>query len=104
MTYVAIRQFTYADAILVDQAFALLALVALILPGHVGYMLAGPQLRRRIAMAVEAELHGQRLRPESEWHLLDVSMTAHAPDTLVDVDVVSEEHVVGKPCHSMPEQ
>ena len=65
---------------------------------------ARPQMRRRVAVAVEAELHGERHGALGQRHLVDAAVAFDAADALGDVDVVAEEHVFGQHRHAMPVQ
>src|SRR5205085_285290 len=71
---------------------------------HVGNAIAWSQVRCRIAMTVQAELHGQWPGLVGERHRVHAAMTAHASDALGDVDVVAEIDVVRQPRDPMPRQ
>src|SRR5690242_3313507 len=59
VTHVAIGELTDADVVLAHEIRALPARIVRS-PIHVGDAVGGPQIRRRVAVTVEAELHGER--------------------------------------------
>ena len=65
-----------------------------LLVGHVEDFFTRPQVLLRRAMAVEAELHEQRLRLVHERHLVHRPMARHAADALFHVDLVIEIHEI----------
>src|SRR5262249_2786037 len=65
-------------------------LIAGRLPGHVEDLVARPEVRRRVAVAVEAAAHEERLVLIGEGHLIDAAVTLDASDPLADVDAVVE--------------
>src|SRR6476646_2320516 len=61
-------------------------------------------MRRGVAMAVEAELHGKRPGALSQRHLVDAAVTFDAADALGNVYVVTEEHIIREHGHAIPFQ
>ena len=55
-------------------------------------------------MAIEAELHRERLGAVGQRHLVDAAVAFDAADALGDVDVVAEEHVVRQHRDAIPVQ
>jgi len=60
------------------------------------------QVRRRIAMAVEAPLHPQRCRAPCHRHLVDAAVTLDAGNAFGDVDAVIEIDEVGQRVNTVP--
>ena len=60
------------------------------------------QVRRGVAMAVEAPLHLQRLRAPLERHLVDAPVALDAGHALGDVHAVVEVDEVGQHVHALP--
>ena len=72
------------------------------LPRHVRDVVGRPQIRRGIAMAVEAELHGEGFGAIGQRHLIDAAVAGFAADALGDVNVVTEIDVVRQPRDARP--
>ena len=51
-------------------------------------------MRARIAMAIEAPAHDERLLLLDDFHLINPTVTFHAADAAVDMRGVVEKHVV----------
>jgi hypothetical protein len=66
-----------------------------LLPIEVQDLVRGSQMRRRIAMAIEAHLHREGLCPVGQGHTVDPAVALDAGDALRDVDVVAEIDIVG---------
>src|ERR1041385_759947 len=94
MTHGAISELSEPDAVLRDQRLAKRFTVTGRRPDHVGNLVLWPQMRSRIAVAVETELHRQGHSAIGQRHLIDAAVAFDAADTLVDVDVVAKEHIV----------
>ncbi len=73
------------------------------LPGHVGHLLERAQVRLGLAVAVEAEAHGQRLGLLDRGHLVDAPVAGDAADALVHVDGVVEVDEVGNVVDLLPD-
>src|SRR5262249_40417863 len=56
----------------------------------------------RIAVAIEAPLHLQRVLLPHQRHAVDLSVTRRAADSLIDVDAVVEIDEVGQVVHARP--
>ena len=65
-------------------------------PSHVGDLFDRPQVRLRIAMAVQAPAHAERLVLVDLFHLIDPTVTADAADAAGHVGAVVEVGVVRK--------
>jgi len=65
-------------------------------PSHVGDLFDRPQIRLRVAMAVQAPAHTERLVLVNFFHLIDPAVTAHAADAAGHVGAVVEVSVVGE--------
>src|SRR6185437_9691591 len=63
-------------------------------PVEIINLLARPEVRRGIAVAVEAELRLERLSAIGQRHLVDAAVAFDAGDPLGDVDVVAEINIV----------
>ena len=90
--------------LLFDQSRGELGVVARRDPVHVRDFVGRPQVRRRVAMAVEAPAHRKRLGLVDDLHLVDVAVAADAADPGVDVNAVVEEGIVGQVVHPHPAQ
>src|SRR5579884_4219100 len=84
-----------ANVVLLDQLPAQRQLVLRRLIAHDENIFARPDVALRVAMAVEAPGHHQRLTPRRERHLVHASVTGLAADPLVDVDAVIEVDEIG---------
>src|SRR5581483_8819156 len=101
MADVAVGELIGADAVVVQTRSGLLR-VGLFAPVHIRDFLAWPQVRGRVAVAVEAKLHSERNGAVGQRHLVDPAVAFGTADTLCDVDVVAEEHVFGQHRHALP--
>ena len=72
------------------------------LPAHIRDVIRRPQVRRGIAMAIEAEVHRERLGPIGQRHLINAAMAAFAADALGDVNVMAKKDIVRKLRYSGP--
>jgi hypothetical protein len=90
------------DFVLGRQLFAGFRLVIRGFPIHVENLVAWPQNRLRIAMAVQAPLHLQIGSLENQGHLVDLPVTRRAAHAFIDVDAVVEINVIGEPVHAHP--
>src|SRR2546430_17210780 len=79
-------------------------LIALRLVGHAGDLIARPQISLRLAMALQAPPHGQRLRLFHLRHLVDAAMAGDATDTLLHVDGMVEGDEVRKLVDLVPDR
>src|SRR6185436_2553825 len=64
------------------------------LPRHVEHLVERPDVALRLAMAVEAPFHVQRLRLVELVHLVDAPVAGDAAHALRDVDLMVEVHEV----------
>jgi len=99
MACYAVRQ--TLNLVFLYQPRSKLQLPVRVLVGAVEYLVAGPDKSGRIAMALHAPLHIQRVHFIHQRHLVHSSMTRRAPDTLVHVNAVIEVHKIGQvvdPC------
>src|SRR5690349_14185968 len=71
----AVGQVACVDPVFADQLLTKRARIARRLPAHVGDELSRPQMRRRIAVTIEAEPHLERYRPHHQWHPVDAAVT-----------------------------
>ena len=76
--------------------------IAVRFPCEVRNLLHGPDVRRRIAMAVETKRHVQRLHLFHFHHLVDAAMATDTTHADGDVRLMVEEHVIGNPMHAHP--
>jgi hypothetical protein len=81
MTHRAIRQIASADMIEIHPMLRPLRIRRL-MPFGVEDRILRPQLRTRVAMAGDAELHRERPGLRHQWHAIDCAMTARASDVL----------------------
>src|SRR5262249_16448439 len=102
MTRRATRQLL--NLVLGHQARAELALVRWRLIIRAQYGVAGADVLLRIAVAIEAPLHLQRLGLPHQWHPIDRSMTGGAANPFVYVNAVVEVHEVRQIVHASPLQ
>ena len=98
------RYLADADAVLREQLVTQRFFVAGRRPRHIGDLVRRPQMRRRIAVAIEAEFHRQRLGAISERHRIDASVAFDAANPLGDVDVVPEEDILRQDRDTIPVQ
>lgn len=63
-------------------------------PVQIGNFVQRPQLGRRVAMAIEAERHGQRLEMINLIHLVNGPMAFHTTDSPVHMDRVVKINVI----------
>src|SRR5437867_1045062 len=71
--------------------------------GHVEDLIARADKVLRMAMAIEAPLHGQRRRLVSQRHPVDAAVAGRASDALVHMNAVIEVHEIRQPVHSRPD-
>src|SRR5690606_40355803 len=69
---------------------------------HVEDLTAGPELRRRVPVTLQAPAHGHGLRLERGRHLVDPAVAARATDAVVHVNAVIEVDVVGQVVDAVP--
>ena len=72
-------------------------------PRHVVDLRGGTKILGRIAMAVQAPLHLQRVLLIHQRHLVHAAMTAGAANALVHMDRVIEVHIIRQIMHLDPE-
>src|SRR3954452_529713 len=65
-------------------------------PSHVGDLFDRPQIRFRVAMAVQTPAHAERLVLVDLFHLIDPTVTADAANAAGHVGAVVEVGVVGE--------
>ena len=68
--------------------------VAIRYPIELGHQLKWPDIRSRVAVALQAEAHIQRLLLVHLHHLIDASMAAHAAHPGSNVRAVIKKHVI----------
>jgi hypothetical protein len=95
-------EFTKADTDMRGDSLAPRSRVASGCPGHIGDVIGRPQMRDRIAMAINAELHCKGLVAVSQGHRVDATVARHAADALGDVDVMPKEDIVRELRHPYP--
>ena len=83
--------------ILLREDCAALGLIGRRLPIRIENFRGRPQIRRRIAVAIETPAHGQRRRLPHQRHGGDRAVTGGAADAFGDVDRVIEIDVIGQP-------
>jgi hypothetical protein len=88
--------------ILRGKLLADFGLVCRRLPIHIGDLIVRAQILLRVAMAIEAPLHGQRLGLKHEGHLVDLAVAGGATDTLIHVDAVIEIYEIRQPVDLYP--
>ncbi len=91
-----------ADAVLLQQILAESTIACA--PAHLGNVFARAQSWRGIAMAVEAEVHGERHGLDHQRHAIDAAVAGFATDAFGDVNVVAEVDVLRQPRDPMPAQ
>jgi len=71
-------------------------------PIHIENLVAGPKVRLRIAVAIQAPAHREGRRLKNKGHLVDGTMAGRTANPLVDMDTVIEINVVGQAMHFDP--
>src|SRR5579884_3205316 len=84
------------DVILLNQLRTHLDLIGWRLPVHIEQLIAGPNVLRRVHVAVDAEAHLKTGAFSHERLLIDLSVAGRAADSLVDVDAVIKVDVIRK--------
>ncbi len=88
--------------VLLHEAFPELGLIGRRRVGHVKNLVERTDVVFRVAMAVQAPLHGQRRSLPSERHFIDTAMAAFAPDAFVNVNTVIEVDELRQIVHARP--
>ena len=73
-------------------------------PIHIKDLILRPQVRFRIAVAIQAPLHVQRRSLENQRHLIDGAVTGGTSNTLINVNTVIEVDVIRKIVNAVPLQ
>src|SRR3569833_526036 len=94
VTDIAIRQRVGMDLVMSEERCAEVARVVGRLPVHREFGGLGAMVRRRVAVAVEAPLHGERRRLLYQRHIVDAAVAGDAADTVVHVRGVVDIDVV----------
>jgi hypothetical protein len=90
------------NLVLGRQALSDFGLIRWSFPIHVENLIAWPQNRFRVAMAVQTPLHQQRRRLKHERHLVHLPVAGRAANTFVDVNAVIEIDVIRQPVDANP--
>ena len=100
MAGVAIRP--RLDSVFGNQLGAKLLLIGRRLILHVEDLIPRANEVLRLAMAVDAPVHAQRVDLINQRHLIHASMTGGAADALMNVDAVIEEDEIGQVMDAIP--
>ena len=65
-----------------------------LLPVHIGDLCGGAEVRRRIAMAIQAPAHAELFDLSDDFHLVNATVAAHAADSASHVSAMIEVNVV----------
>lgn len=90
------------DVPLLSELLADFFLIRRRFPIHVVNLVERPQNLLRIAVAIDAPFHQQRIGLENQRHLIDGTVAGRASHALVHVDAVIEVREIGKPVHFYP--
>src|SRR5262245_65357721 len=103
MTYRAVRQLLRGiNLVGLPQLFAQRMLIRRRWSMHGEDLIARPEVRCRIAMALEARIHRPGSRRHHYRELVHLAVARDAADTLVDMDAVIEVNVVWKVVDARP--
>lgn len=72
------------------------------LESQIGYKCRITEMRLRIAMTIQAPLHGQRLHLRDDIHFVDSAMARDAADTCGDMRAVIEINKIWKVVNALP--
>src|SRR5436190_19900180 len=103
MAHVAVGYFAKPDAVLPNKLLSKCTRIDG-LPLHISNTIVRAQMRRRVAMAIEAELHCERLGLIGQRHAIDAAVAGNAADALGDVNVMPEVNVFRQARDTMPGQ
>lgn len=92
-----------SNSVLGKQSVTGCLTIAIWLPGHTRDLVLGTQMRRWITMAIETEFHRQRFGAIGQCHGVNAPVTFDAANAFCDVDVVTEENVVGQHGDTIPD-
>jgi len=84
------------------QAFPDFRLIRRGLPIHIENLVARPQHRFRIAVAIQAPMHQQRAGLKHQGHLVYLAVAGRAANAFVNVNAVIEINVVRQPMYAHP--
>ena len=90
------------DSILANEALSQLDLIGRGSIAHVEDLVPGANVALRMAMAVEAPFHGERLSLPHERHLIDTAVTGSTTNSFVNVNTVIEVNVIRQIIYSRP--
>ncbi len=85
-----------------DNFLADLDRVAIRDPGQISNLIDRAQVRRRVAVTFQTEIHVQRLHLPHLDHLVHAAVAAHATDAGADMRAVIEVNVVGEAVYLNP--
>ena len=103
MAHAAVGELFRVDLVSRHQCFAEDGLVRRA-PVQVEYFVTGPDEFFRLAMAIEAPLHVERVRFPGKRHLIQLPVARGAADAMAHVDAVIEEDKIRRLIHPIPAQ
>jgi len=103
MTCRTVGQFSCRSQLIHSRKFLpQLFLICGSFPVHIENLILRPQIRLRIPVALQAEIHVQRRGLEHQRHLIDWPVAGRAANSLIYMNAVIEINVVGQPVHFHP--
>src|SRR5579884_2405072 len=102
MAYRTISEVLIVDQIMSEQHSSLRTLIRRRRPIGIEHFGWGPQVWRRIAVAIQTPTHGQWRRLPHQRHAIDFTMTRRTPDAFGDMNGMIEVNVIGKLIHFVP--